>query len=665
MKKKLLSLLMVLALSASTLTGCLDELDTSSTESSNKEAGSEDESWAIYWYLCGSDLESQNGFATTDIAEALDVNLPDNVTIVIQTGGASEWQNDEISADSISRYEYCGENFEKVDEQKQASMGDASTLASFLKFCNKNYPADHKMVLFWDHGGGSTSGVSLDENYDGDYLSIAELRQAFEATCKPNKKNQPYDIIGFDTCLMATIDVVNIFTDIGKYLVASEETEPGIGWAYDKWLKVLAKDTSITPQRLGKTICDTYYETCEEYDLADEVTLSVTDLTKANDVVEIYNLFGQEAFLNAAVDSRFFTDLSRAASRTENYGCNTDKGGYTDMADLGDLAANASDILPISSQNLIDAIDNAVIYKVNGKYRDHASGISCYYSYSGYKQLYKGFKKASTNEGMNYLYQYEFTGNVSDAGYEYLMELVDENDAEGSVPETNNIQKETLDPNDVIDHPVKITRDNYSKLILGSEISDYLAEVNFQLAIIDKDEDVLVFLGSDNDITANWNKGVFTENFRQVWGAIDDHLVYMEVVSSNEDYTTYNVPILLNGEPYNLRVIYDYNAEDFEILGARTAAQEDGMTDKDLIKLQPGDEITTVHYATSLSEEMEPVEFEMDTFEVTEDTHFGETDLGDGYFALLYEMVDSENNTYTSEPVFFTLEDGIMEYDNN
>ena len=43
--------------------------------------------WAIYWYLCGSDLESEGGCATEDISELLDVELPDNVKVVIETGG--------------------------------------------------------------------------------------------------------------------------------------------------------------------------------------------------------------------------------------------------------------------------------------------------------------------------------------------------------------------------------------------------------------------------------------------------------------------------------------------------------------------------------------------------------------------------------------------------
>ncbi|MDR2514126.1 MAG: hypothetical protein LBD02_02825 [Christensenellaceae bacterium] len=46
-----------------------------------------------------------------------------------------------------------------MDELPAASMGDGSTLADFLTFCNENYPADNRAVVFWNHGGGSVASV--------------------------------------------------------------------------------------------------------------------------------------------------------------------------------------------------------------------------------------------------------------------------------------------------------------------------------------------------------------------------------------------------------------------------------------------------------------------------------------------------------------------------
>ena len=74
-------------------TGGSNDVDTGSNASGENPAEG-DGSWAVYWYLCGSDLETNYGCATTDLVEMLEVALPENVNVVIQTGGAAVWQND-------------------------------------------------------------------------------------------------------------------------------------------------------------------------------------------------------------------------------------------------------------------------------------------------------------------------------------------------------------------------------------------------------------------------------------------------------------------------------------------------------------------------------------------------------------------------------------------
>lgn len=85
------------------------------------------------------------------------MELPENVTVVIQTGGAAQWQNDVVEADKLQRFVYNSEGLQLVDEQPSASMGDSETLADFLLFAKENYPADKTAVIFWNHGGGSVS----------------------------------------------------------------------------------------------------------------------------------------------------------------------------------------------------------------------------------------------------------------------------------------------------------------------------------------------------------------------------------------------------------------------------------------------------------------------------------------------------------------------------
>ena len=96
MKKKIGALLLAVLMLLTLCTGCMDMEDDTVWDDGS--------SWAVYWYLCGSDLESEGGFATGDLSELLEVELPENVTVVIQTGGAAQWQNDVVEADKLQRF---------------------------------------------------------------------------------------------------------------------------------------------------------------------------------------------------------------------------------------------------------------------------------------------------------------------------------------------------------------------------------------------------------------------------------------------------------------------------------------------------------------------------------------------------------------------------------
>ena len=159
-RTKWLALLLTGAMTLS-LTACVDEeVEDVSTDvttdavtaadntTDNGDVALEDGSWAVYWYLCGSDLESNGGFATNDLSELMEVELPENVNVVIETGGSAVWQNDLMDADKLQRWLYNSEGLQLVDEQPSASMGEAQTLADFLSFAKENFPAEKTAVVF-------------------------------------------------------------------------------------------------------------------------------------------------------------------------------------------------------------------------------------------------------------------------------------------------------------------------------------------------------------------------------------------------------------------------------------------------------------------------------------------------------------------------------------
>ncbi len=626
----LLSLLMALALAA-----CGD----------GPEPSGESGSWAVYWYLCGSDLESEGGFATADLQELLEVELPENVTVVIETGGAQEWQNDLVDGSLLQRYVYTGDGLELVDEQPSASMGDSETLEDFLRFAKDNYPADRTAVVFWNHGGGSVSGASFDEIYDYDSLTLSEMYAAFSAVWEPDAEDQPLELVGFDTCLMATVDTAYTFCDLSRYLVASEETEPANGWYYTRWLQALADDTSMDGAALGRVICDAYYEGCQAVGTEDGATLSLTDLSEIGPLLEAYESFGAQALSAAAEDPGFLSRFGRAAAGSENYGGNTREQGYTNLLDLGHLARRTAEELP-AAQEVLDALDGCVLYRVSGKYRTESTGLSCYYSYSGDVNDLNGYIDQGAGTAFKYLYAYQLTGTLDESGMDYIARL-----GVSVLPPVTSLSAVDWDG-----APLTLTDDGYAVLTLGPEADSILSGIGFSLYWLDQENDTLLLLGTDNDMTADWETGTFTDNFRGVWGSIDGCLVYMELSGEGEDYNLYSVPVLLNGEEYYLQVAYDFTDETWEILGARQSIDDTGMADKALRLLQPGDEITAVWYWASLSGDDDFEPYESETFTVTSDTAFAETELPDGEYLMVFEMWDAQGGTSYSQGVSFTVD---------
>lgn len=606
-----------------------------------------DGSWAVYWYLCGSDLETNGGFATTDLSEMMEVHLPENVNVVIQTGGAAVWQNDQMDPEKLQRWLYNSEGLQLIEEQDTANMGDAQTLYEFLAFANENYPADKVAVTFWNHGGGSVSGAAFDELHGLDSLDLAEMYQAFDAVWPADAEHPALELVGFDTCLMATVDVASTFQNFAKYLVASEEVEPGNGWLYSGWLGALAENTDMDGAALGTAICDTYYQGCEAVGTQDQTTLSVTDLSRLEPLLEAYESFGQEALAAAAEDPGFFAELGRAAARSENYGGNTREQGYTNMVDLGHLARQTAWMLP-SAQRVCDALTDCVIYQVGGPYRAEATGLSCYYSYNGDVDDLNGYITVGESTAFKHLYAYELTGELAEDSEEYLSSL-----DIGELPE-----RVTLADMDWDGAPLDLDDEGTSFLTLGPEANDVLAGIGFSLFYVDEAGDQMLLLGTDNDLTADWENGVFYDNFRGVWGALDGHLVYMELSFEGEDYNLYSVPILLNGEAYNLQVAYDFTAEEWSILGASQGLDESGMASKELRLLAEGDVITTIWKAATFTGDDDFEMYAAEELTVTADTAFGEAPLFDGSYSMVFEMWDAAGNYACSDAVTFDCAGG-------
>lgn len=331
--------------------------------------GNNKDTVTIMVYMCGADLESQQGMATSDLKEMANAKLSDKINLIIYTGGARRWRNNVVSASRNQIYQIRDGAFYCLkDDMGSGSMTSPDTLATFLNFGKENFPADRMCLIFWDHGGGSVSGYGYDERYgQGQTLTLSGINKALKAA------DIKFDFIGFDTCLMATVENGIMLSQYADYMVASEETEPGVGWYYTNWLNQLGKNTSTPTINLGKTIVDDFVEVCNQKCRGQATTLSVTDLAELQATVpKELKEFSIET--NDLIQNKQYKKVSTARSKSREFA----QQSRIDQIDLIHFARNLG---TDEGKDLAKALEGAIKYNRTGGGISNAYGLSIYFPY--------------------------------------------------------------------------------------------------------------------------------------------------------------------------------------------------------------------------------------------------------------------------------------------
>ncbi len=331
-------------------------------------------------YIIGSDLESQNGMATADLNEILHAGLDNqNLNVIVETGGAKRWQNNVISRSNLQRWRASGRGLERLETLDNANMTDPKTLSSFIQFAAKQAPADRYMLILWDHGAGSVAGYGRDEYHTKDTMNTAEVATALK------NGGVKFDFVGFDACLMATLENAIALEPYADYFIASEESEPGTGWYYTNWLSDLNANTSTSTLELGKRILDDFtakstvstpYSSYFSY--GSQTTLSLTDLAELHGtVLPALTEFGSD--LTETLNSDHFQDVATARSSSKEFSAVN----RLDQVDVVDFCRKLN---TDEANKLADVIEKAVKYnRVNGT--SNAYGLSMYFPNSNLRYM--------------------------------------------------------------------------------------------------------------------------------------------------------------------------------------------------------------------------------------------------------------------------------------
>jgi len=231
--------------------------------------------WTVLLYMDGNNNLYGPMYDAMKGLESVGSNQ--DVNLVVEIGGnpgenhhggfldkIMESANKHKKIDTVKRY-YVTKDYlhsDKITSPQLADlgkqdMGDPKVVSDFLKWGIQNYPADHYAVIFFNHGAGFAG--SLSDEASGNLVDTNELKVVVEEAAQAAGKK--IDLVDFDSCLMAQIEVADAIKDSARYMVASEETERGMAQPLPRIMKDLQEGSTglaMDPADLAKLLCILY-----------------------------------------------------------------------------------------------------------------------------------------------------------------------------------------------------------------------------------------------------------------------------------------------------------------------------------------------------------------------------------------------------------------------
>ena len=329
-------------------------------------------------YVVGSDLESKHKAATHDIGEMLSSGYDEeSMNVLLYTGGSKNWHTSEIPDDANATFIIEDQELKLLTSDASSNMGNPDNLTGFLNYCYENYPAEQYELILWNHGGGAFFGYGYDELTD-DMLTLAEIQTALSNS--PFHDDNKLEFIGFDACLMGNIETAHALSPYAKYLIASQESEPGCGWDYSFLADI---DSMSTGDEMGKSIVSTYMKKTTDYINSIPfsycpICLSVLDLSKVDSVETALDAVFEKADKDLSKDTYAKFSSYRKNSKEIAASFSYAEGSY-DIVDMIDYANHLRNDYPAEVSQLSNALSELVVYSEANE--TNINGVSIYHPY--------------------------------------------------------------------------------------------------------------------------------------------------------------------------------------------------------------------------------------------------------------------------------------------
>lgn len=526
--------------------------------------------------------------------------IPDNVTYVVQPGGATAWKDEQVNPNRTRRFVKEGNELVEVYDAPVTNMGESETLTDFLKFCKENYPADHTMVILTDHGGAMT-GFGWESIYGDDCLTLKELTEGFDNAYGLNEDNPPIDVLYYNACLMSNTDVINSMRGVTKYMIAGEEVGLSVSEYYGDLCKKLCDNPNMNAMQLGKSLIDCYVKELTSrgamIGAPQQTGMCLLDMNIAPRVYDAYAELAKHILSDVADNPRLLAKLSQNVSGSINFAEDSYK--RYNCTDLWLWIDGLSEIYPDETIKIQNLIDEAIMYKRANGYIKDAHGISVYFpnfieDLPSLKVALKYIDSISYSEDISALYYYKLTGCLNDKYTEYC--------------KSNGIKvPDSIDYNAMgILRNSEITATDEKgnvKATIDESVYPILSDVRYELSKVDEILDTVICYGEDRFVASDGSNGVET-TFEGKWVNIGGTPLYVRVINSHDDYIVYESPVIYKDYEYRLilqcKVDEEAGADEFTILGLRHPDDEAATIDRNVVQLKPGSYITPIYYKSSI-----------------------------------------------------------------
>lgn len=552
--KKTIKLFSVLVCLVVIMSGCGKDLIV---EKETKTKPSTGDKWTVMIYMCASSLEEEYGRAG-EVLNSLSYDLPENINVIVETGGAESWTVDGIDAKKLRDFKIQKNGIRKIEEKPYANMGKASSYAAFLNRTIKNYPADKYISVIWGEGSDPLSGAVSDTVYENDSLTAAEIAEALAAT------ETKLDIIGFDTGMMSNLETAAALVPYADYMVASEDVMTYSGWDYRGLFEFLSQNPQASVVEVGQTICDGVSNIAWKEDMP-RISMSVIDLADITKLMQDFDTLAH-GMAEAATNADEFCRISAELENTEHFGANSVWEGNSNLVDLKSFAEAVNRASKLDCSNIKRSVSKSVVYKSVGTLHKNSCGISVYYPDASRLEEYKKI--------------------ITSSGYAEFLEKTTNSELLGEYAAVSQNFQISAEP------------DYNGKYIMHTQTPQIIKKAGVNIYKYDEEKGKYLYLATDYDVAYNNGAGSYSYRLTNKQLELNGIPVMSQLVSVSGNVRLYSIPVIYEEEISSVRVSVTENDDEkeYKVLGIYICSgNKSGKTTRWYKNPGVGDDITPLY----------------------------------------------------------------------